>query len=84
MCFHAHTQVVDLIQEPIGIALYEMKDGQISNVCIQGGLPVAALNLNKPLRQDSALRCTLVATCNGGWSWQVYLATCRTKGRGWS
>ena len=30
--------MVDLIQEPIGIALYEMKDGQISNVCIQGGL----------------------------------------------
>ena len=31
------SQVVDLIQEPIGMALYEMKDGQISNACVQGG-----------------------------------------------
>ncbi len=60
-------QVVDLIQEPIGIALYEMKDGQISNVCIQGGLPVAAWRIDKLLRQACASRCIVAATCSESW-----------------
>lgn len=29
--------VQDLLEEPIGLALYAFQDGQLSNVCVQGG-----------------------------------------------
>ena len=67
LCIPCMMQVVDLIQEPIGIALYEMKDGQISNVCIQGGLLIAAFRSNGVPRQACALCCMLAATRNGSW-----------------
>jgi hypothetical protein len=30
-------QVQAHTEQPVGMALYEMKNGQISNICIQGG-----------------------------------------------
>jgi uncharacterized cysteine cluster protein YcgN (CxxCxxCC family) len=30
-------QVQEHTERPVGMALYEMKNGQISNICIQGG-----------------------------------------------
>lgn len=30
-------QVQEHMERPVGMALYEMKNGQISNICIQGG-----------------------------------------------
>ena len=32
-----HWQVQEHTERPVGMALYEMKNGQISNICIQGG-----------------------------------------------
>ena len=30
-------QVQNLLEEPIGLALYTIKDGQLSHACVQGG-----------------------------------------------
>lgn len=38
-------QVQEYTEQPVGMALYEMKNGQISNICIQGGEPCTAVSI---------------------------------------
>lgn len=42
-------QVQDLLEQPIGLALYAFQDGNISNVCVQGGGPSRLLSATSQL-----------------------------------
>ena len=79
MTYHAcgAGQVVGLTNEPVGMALYEMKDGQISNVCVQGGAEgdvVTCVSLHCRARLPT-LRCPRLR--NQPALWRHHLPQCK-------